>query len=646
MHAQEPVFGPTVNLSSDPRGGIFPRVLASGGNVYVIWDDVYDTRFVMSNDNAESFGEVTNLRIGVYTAGKGIVVSGNHVYVIGGNDVFFRASHDYGASFGEKIDINGNFENSDPPQIAASEANVYAVWSDDTYLKGDIYFRASNDNGDTFGDIINISNDTRSSVRPQVAASESNVYVVWLDESGGHNDIFLKVSNDNGRTFGDKINISNDPKYSSYPQITASGNNVYVIWYDRYRVIESNDWETDILLRVSDDNGASFGKVINLTEETRSADDAEIVVSGRNVYVTWNDGIAVFFRMSDNNGTSFSDTIKLNEEEGDNGFQWPTKIGVSGKYVYVLWTDEEDIFLRTSNDNGRSFGDVVLLSGQGSISGGKGGIDLAVSGNNVYAVWHDRSTGDWEILFRAASIEMQAESNQDLSVTVAQNELDKIPSYGFVGSGFLRLNDEQYPEEARTGEIVLINGTMLSMVNKDMSVYLILQSDRPEGVSWRLTDVKPAKTFVLPSFGETRYQFMVQFFKPGKFFLQSNATVLEALNSTSVIRLTPPVSYQGQGSTVTVVGKEIRPSGVSIIPTAEQLKECSELGIDPYDCSEQKILGSKCIGMNCNPSLVNTQFLMNPDVLLFWGVLAAVFGGVGAALFLLIRKKRASSITQ
>lgn len=215
-----------------------------------------------------------------------------------------------------------------------------------------------------------------------------------------------------------------------------------------------------------------------------------------------------------------------------------------------------------------------------------------------------------------------------------------VTSYGSVSSSFLRLVDEQYPTEARTGETVLINGTMLSMVNKDMRVYLILQSNRTEGVSWQLMDVKPAKTLVLPSNGETQYQFRVQFFKPGKFFMQSNATILEAFNSTSVIRLRPPVSYQGQGFTITVVGNEIPPSGGSIMPTPEQLKECSELGIDPYECSEQKILGTKCIGMNCNPSPVNTGWLMNPDMLLFWGILGAIFGGVATALFLLLRKKQ------
>ena len=40
----------------------------------------------------------------------------------------------------------------------------------------------------------------------------------------------LHVSNDNGLTFSDPFNISNNTGISANPQISSEGNNVYVVW--------------------------------------------------------------------------------------------------------------------------------------------------------------------------------------------------------------------------------------------------------------------------------------------------------------------------------------------------------------------------------------------------------------------------------
>jgi hypothetical protein len=70
-------------------------------------------------------------------------------------------------------------------------------------------FKASADGGKTFGDKINLSNasDTES-VNAEIAASGSNVYVSWWERNTTSNEPVLRVSNDNGKTFGDKIMLS------------------------------------------------------------------------------------------------------------------------------------------------------------------------------------------------------------------------------------------------------------------------------------------------------------------------------------------------------------------------------------------------------------------------------------------------------
>jgi hypothetical protein len=98
-----------------------------------------------------------------------------------------------------------------PTILAASGNNIYAVWSGNQSGNWEITFRASSDNGKTFGEKMNLSNDTSDSTDPQIAASGSNVYVTWwntIDKNTGAKEPVMRVSNDNGKTFGEKIMLS------------------------------------------------------------------------------------------------------------------------------------------------------------------------------------------------------------------------------------------------------------------------------------------------------------------------------------------------------------------------------------------------------------------------------------------------------
>jgi hypothetical protein len=100
---------------------------------------------------------------------------------------------------------------SAPTILSASGNSIYAVWSGNKTGNWQISFRASSDNGKTFGERMNLSNDTSDSTDPEIAASGSNVYVTWwntVDKNTGFKEPVMKVSNDNGKSFGEKIMLS------------------------------------------------------------------------------------------------------------------------------------------------------------------------------------------------------------------------------------------------------------------------------------------------------------------------------------------------------------------------------------------------------------------------------------------------------
>jgi hypothetical protein len=80
--------------------------------------------------------------------------------------------------------------------------------------------------------------------------------------------VFFKASADSGKTFGPKLDLSNSPKSNSQDaQIAASGSNVYVSWWQR------NQTSNEPVMRVSTDNGKTFGEIIKLSSDTTTGLD-------------------------------------------------------------------------------------------------------------------------------------------------------------------------------------------------------------------------------------------------------------------------------------------------------------------------------------------------------------------------------------
>lgn len=91
-------------------------------------------------------------------------------------------------------------------------------------------------------------------------AVKDNVYFVWSSNKTGNFEIFFAKSTDSGRSVNTAINLSNSPNAKSENSlIRAEGENVYVTWWEKF-----GNGTSVPLLRSSNDNGETFGKVINL----------------------------------------------------------------------------------------------------------------------------------------------------------------------------------------------------------------------------------------------------------------------------------------------------------------------------------------------------------------------------------------------
>ena len=114
-----------------------------------------------------------------------------------------------------KVDLRGNsgaqISKTAAAPIATSGDNVYVAWWTNKTGNDEVMFKASTDNGKTFGDKTNLSNSTNSESQDvQISASASNVYVSWWERNATSNEPVMRVSNDNGKTFGDLIMLSSN----------------------------------------------------------------------------------------------------------------------------------------------------------------------------------------------------------------------------------------------------------------------------------------------------------------------------------------------------------------------------------------------------------------------------------------------------
>jgi hypothetical protein len=87
--------------------------------------------------------------------------------------------------------------------------NVYVTWWSNKTGNWEVLFRASTDGGKTFSDKINLSNTTGSdSLDAQLAAEGKNVIVTWWERTHTTNEPVAKMSTDNGKTFGPLLKLS------------------------------------------------------------------------------------------------------------------------------------------------------------------------------------------------------------------------------------------------------------------------------------------------------------------------------------------------------------------------------------------------------------------------------------------------------
>jgi hypothetical protein len=301
----------------------------------------------------------------------------------------------------ETNNLTQNDDDSVYPQISSSSDNIYIVWQESVGSYGatnyDIFFKKSNDNGNSFGSSINLSDNEGFSEHPQIATVENHIYVVWVDESSGEREIMFSKSSDSGKTFSDSIVVSQESMSPYNVELAAEGQNVYIVW-NSFGI----EMRNIILLSKSNDAGKTFGELTEI-----GVGDLEtypkIAASADEYYITWDrkdskgTEISLIKGHKDNNNIhNVTQLDKLNNEGIDGG---ESQVAADANHVIVSWTslepiDKKYVYISSSMNNGNDFEDNIPLSSTNSSN-----VENILINDNSYIVWQDNIGGNQEIFY-------------------------------------------------------------------------------------------------------------------------------------------------------------------------------------------------------------------------------------------------------
>ncbi|MDQ4067718.1 MAG: hypothetical protein M3114_09050, partial [Thermoproteota archaeon] len=336
-------------------------------------------------------------------------------------------------------------------QVAAWNNNVYMLWQDSVppgYRNYDIFIKSSNDNGTTFGSPINLSENPGFSEHPQIAAYDNNVYAIWADDTSGNREVLFTRSEDNGTSFDKIKNLSNNTSDSFNQEIAVFGDNVYVIWLD-----QGEGANTSILLRASADSGATFGRTVNISSNANQETFPKVAAYQGSVYIAWNmagdnlderNNEGLFFVRSLDAGNTFDNIIKLNRERAFGELQ----VAAFDETVYVVsgglhTLDVYDIFFTKSIDGGRSFSEPITIDENGTFVNP---LNVEVGAYNeqfsYIAAQASVSVGNEEILL----LEMTGDNSIQQVFNLSNNpKISECPSIAMAGDNIYVVWEDMTP---------------------------------------------------------------------------------------------------------------------------------------------------------------------------------------------------------
>jgi len=277
-----------------------PKIAAdSSNNLHLVWSDI-------SPGNWEIYYKKFTSATGIWsplqrlTWGSGdsqmpvvAVDSGNNVYVLwqdnlpGNTEIYFKKSTNNGSSWSAPDRITWNSGISSRPAVAVDHSDkIIIVWDDTSPGNPEIHLKSSTNSGTSWSAIQRLTwNGGNSYVGDVQCDSNSEIHVFWNDNSPGNPEIYHRMSEGSGTSWGslDRLTWNNGNSYCPAAFVDRS-DSLHIIWDD------GSPGNQEIYYKRSVDTGQTWQALNRVTWTSTYSNNADIVVdSNFNVHIVWKD---------------------------------------------------------------------------------------------------------------------------------------------------------------------------------------------------------------------------------------------------------------------------------------------------------------------------------------------------------------------
>lgn len=364
----------------------------------------------------------------LYSINPQFSVSDNTIYAVWisnlnpkNSEVLFKKVDNNSMSFSSTANISKTTGISNLVKLSSTEDNVYIIWEDKQADKWQLLFSKSDNKGIKFGTVTHLSNDIGNVHLHDLSSASNNVFVSWAANeniSSSNKEIYFRRSNDSGDSFSDVLNLSNDNDDSLDPHmvINQNGSIIYIVWTKCDT--KHDDPTCSIAFVQSLDQGDTFTtpKIINtgkfLPQRSNSTSPSDTVFSSNSNKIPLH----------------LLNNLTVNEEIASiNPTVFTT---LEGNQVYVLWEQstfgkgDSELFLTSSNDYGNSFNSTINISNSSGTSRLAHGHIL---GEELYVTWADtlNQSGTFDVMLR----KIDAKNQLGKVLNLSNNSANSVSPY-------------------------------------------------------------------------------------------------------------------------------------------------------------------------------------------------------------------------
>jgi hypothetical protein len=304
------------------------------------------------------------------------------------------------------------------PKIAGADGspNLYLVWTEYVSTSEQhLCFAKSTNSGSTWGTPHQLTSGGQiHSVWPSLAYSicvqEPYIHIVynWRANDSDDWEIAYYRSDDSGATWDLPISLTNNSSSSLYPDVAARGSYVHVAYQDDYSGVEQIQYK-----RITNYGAGAVDKNRQLTSSGGVHIFPRIAISefGEHVSIVYVNNYNTFYNIAYIHiyayGAGAYDVRQLTTSASThNNFpDITTSTGADDQYVYIVytgsWPGNWDIMYKRLNSYGQAgFTTYTARLTYSTTESSFPAVDFDSSSNNVHVTYYDIWTGNPDVMYR------------------------------------------------------------------------------------------------------------------------------------------------------------------------------------------------------------------------------------------------------